>query len=95
MNLKEYCGNAADVLRASERMVQGNVKIWRQTPESDGEYFDPEWRVSLSQADIASLLRNLTDTANLFEILAGSKDAATDLLAAHIAEQIAEEVDEK
>jgi len=84
MNLKEYCGKAADVLRSSERMVQRNVEIWRQTPESDGKYFDPDWHVSLSQAEVAGLLRNLTDAANFFEILAKNSDAAADLLAAHM-----------
>lgn len=90
MNLKKYCASAAEVLRSSERMVQRNVEIWRQTPDSDGENYNPEWDVCLSQDEIAGLIRNLTDCANFFEILAENSDAAADLLAAHMAAQIAE-----
>lgn len=84
MNLKEYCGKAAEVLRSSERMVQRNVEIWRETPENDGEYYNPDWDVNLTQDEINGLVRNLTDAANLFEVLSKNSDAAADLLAAHM-----------
>lgn len=84
MNLKEYCGKAAEVLRSSERMVQRNVEIWRETPETDGEHYDPDWDIHLEQDEVAGLIRNLTDAANLFEVLAENFDAANDLLNAHM-----------
>jgi len=84
MNLKNYCGKAAEVLRSSEQMVQRNVEIWKQTPESDGKYYDPDWDVHLEQDEIKGLIRNLTDAANLFDILAQNSDAAADLLKAHM-----------
>jgi len=87
MNLKEYLGKAADVLRSSERMVQRNVEIWKETPEKDGEYYNPDWDVHLDQEEVAGLIRNLTDAANLFEILSKNSDAAADLLKAHIEAQ--------
>lgn len=84
MNLKTYCGRAAEVLRSSERMVQHNVEIWRETPESDGENYDPDWEIHLTQDEIKGLIRNLTDAANLFEVLSENSDAAADLLRAHM-----------
>lgn len=91
MNLKEYCGKAAEVLRSSERMVQRNVEICKETPEQDGKYYNPEWDIHLDQDEVAGLLRNLTDAANLFEILSLNPDAAADLLKGHIeAERAAE-----
>lgn len=84
MNLKHYCGKAADVLRSSERMVQRNVEIWRETPETDGEHYNPDWDIHLAQDEIDGLVRNLTDAANLFEVLSKNSDAAADLLTAHM-----------
>ncbi len=84
INLKDYCGKVAEVLRLSERMMQRNVEIWRQTPESDGELNNAEWDVPLEQDEVAALVRNLTDAANLFEILSRNSDAAADLLKAHM-----------
>ncbi|WP_127113044.1 hypothetical protein [Shimia sediminis] len=84
MNLKDYCGKAAEVLRSSERMVQRNVEIWKQTPETDGDFYDPEWDVHLEQDEIKGLLLNLADAANIFDILSQNSDAAADLLKAHL-----------
>ncbi len=84
MNLKTYCGKAAEVLRSSERMVQRNLEIWKQSPEADGKYYDPDWDVHLDQDEIKGLIRNLTDAANLFDVLSQNPDAAADLLRAHV-----------
>ena len=83
MDLKEYCGKAADVLRSSERMMQRNVEIWKQQP--DEPYYDPAWDVHIEQDEVAGLIRNLTQAADLFEILSKNSDAAADLLAVHMA----------
>ena len=83
INLKEYLSQAAAVLRSSERMVQRNVEIWRQTPERDGEMYDPDWDVHLEQNEVAGLLSNLKDAAHLFQVLAENRDAAVDLVKAH------------
>lgn len=87
INLKEYMGIASQVLRSSERVVQQSVDLYRSTPEQDGVYYDPEWRVQLEQDEAEGLLRNLRDSADLFQILAENADAAADLLAAHRAAQ--------
>lgn len=87
INLKEYMGNASQVLRFSERVVQRSVDWYRSTPEKDGDYYDPDWNVRLEQDEAEGLLRNLRECADLFQILAENADAAADLLAAHRAAQ--------
>ena len=83
INLKDYCNNAARVLYSTEKLVKRNQEIWRETPEQDGELYNPEWTVSFSQEDVSLLIRNLHETGTFFEILGGNQDAAADLLKAH------------
>lgn len=82
MNLKTYLGKAAEVLRSSERMVQRNIEIWREEPGS--KYYDPDWDVHLDQDEIAGLIRNLSDAANLFDLLATDAGVAARLFKAHV-----------
>ncbi|MBN2629101.1 MAG: hypothetical protein JXR75_01015 [Rhodobacteraceae bacterium] len=87
MDLKEYCNLAADVLRSSERMVQRNVEMCRETSEGSGKYYNPDWWVTISQEEAAGLAKNLTDAANLFEVLSKNPEAAADLFRAHMSAQ--------
>lgn len=75
MDLDEYCRLAAKVMRSSERMVQRNVEIWKQTPENDGKYYDPDWDVHISQKEADLLISNLSKAADLLDLLGGAHDA--------------------
>ena len=83
INVKDYCNNAARFLYSMKQLVEHNLEIWRQTPEQDGEWYNPDWTVSFSQEDVSLLIRNLHETGTFFEILGGNQDAAADLLKAH------------
>ncbi len=73
MTLEEYCRGAAEVLRSSERMMQHQVAICKQTPEDDAPFYDPEWSVDLSQDQANGLIRNLSDAAKLLDLLGGAQ----------------------
>ena len=83
INVKDYCNNAAKMLAATKEMVERSLDHWQQTPEQDGEWYNPEWMVSLSQEETSTLIRNLGQARDFFEILSSNQNAAADLLKAH------------
>ena len=72
MDIEEFCRKAAEVMRSSERMMKGQIEFWKETPENDGIYYDPDWQVKLDQNQAAILVRNLSDAAKLFDLLGGN-----------------------
>ena len=64
------CTHAAEAMRSSERWLKSQYEMWESTPESDGEYHDPEWEVRLDHVEAERLIVNLCRAAEIFERLA-------------------------
>jgi hypothetical protein len=71
MDKAEYCRLAAEALRSSERMMQRQLGIFKSTPEGDGQFYDPDWNVQISQDQAAVLISNLKTVAEFLDLLRG------------------------